>query len=88
MAAFTNDAQAKLSFYKDKSGNLNAYSGQVVRDFTWDVSEGTVTLAGVNGDASFACTKKEDGKYTVEYTITSTRKLSFEDLDLSALLAA
>ena len=88
LAAFTNDAQAKLSFYKDKSGNLNAYSGQVVRDFTWDVSEGTVTLAGVNGDASFACTKKEDGKYTVEYTITSTRKLSFEDLDLSALLAA
>ena len=63
-------------------------SGQVVRDFTWDVSEGTVTLAGVNGDASFACTKKEDGKYTVEYTITSTRKLAFEDLDLSALLAA
>ena len=88
VSKLTNDAQAKLSFYKDKSGNLNAYSGRVVRDFTWDVSEGTVTLAGVNGDASFACTKKEDGKYTVEYTITSTRKLSFEDLDLSALLAA
>ena len=30
----------------------------------------------------------KDGKYTVEYTITSTRKLSFKDLDLSALLAA
>lgn len=85
---FTNDAAAKLTFYKDNNGTLNAYSGQIVRDFTWAVNEGTVSLAGVNGDASFAFTKKEDGKYTVEYTITSTRKLTFADLDLSALLAA
>lgn len=85
---FTNDAAAKLTFYKDNNGTLNAYSGQIVRDFTWAVNEGTVSLAGVNGDASFALTKKEDGKYTVEYTITSTRKLTFADLDLSALLAA
>ncbi len=85
---FTNDAAAKLTFYKDNNGTLNAYSGQIIRDFTWAVNDGTVSLAGVNGDASFACTKKEDGKYTVEYTITSARKLTFADLDLSALLAA
>lgn len=84
---FTNSSAAKLSFYKDNTGTLDAYSGKVVRDFTWAVADAIVSLEGVNGDASFSCTKGGDGKYTVEYTITAQRKITFEDLDFSALLA-